>query len=436
MRSLFAKILLWFWATLAITIIGSALLMSLLEDDERPPFPARLVNFQLAEARHAWETENRTGLRAFLGRLESSLGGRGVLTDSSGRDLLTGKDYSEELERARQRGTVRRGRAMVRVAGDGRYWFLFFSSRPPAATVWFLRPTQWWVIGAAVLLCYLLAYHLTSPVRRLQKSVERFGQGNLSARAGSRRHDELGQLARTFDQMADRIETLLGAERRLLLDISHELRSPLARLGVAIELARSGDNRDAALDRIQKEAERLNALVGELLTVTRAEGDPGALRLAPVQLDELLREIVADAQLEAHARRSSLVLRDPAPDAAIEGDPELLRRAFENVVRNAVRYAPEGTAVEVALEAGPAQARVTVRDRGPGVPEEALDRIFDPFYRVETDRSRARGGVGLGLAIARRAVELHHGRIRARNAHPGLLVEMELPAGAAVSAPS
>jgi two-component system sensor histidine kinase CpxA len=280
-----------------------------------------------------------------------------------------------------------------------------------------------------VLLCYLLAWYLTSPLRSLKTALERFGQGDFSARAESTRRDELGQLARTFDQMAERIQNLVGAERRLLLDISHELRSPLARLGVAVELARSGENRDAALDRIQKESDRLNALVGELLQATRAEVDPPALRAQPVRLDELLATIVSDCSIEADARGCSLVL-DTAGPLTVRGDPELLRRAVENVIRNALRYSPPQASVDVNLATKGAVARIQVRDYGPGVPEESLSRIFEPFYRVEGDRNRDSGGVGLGLAIARRAVELHNGKLQARNAHPGLLVEMEIPKGA------
>jgi two-component system sensor histidine kinase CpxA len=254
----------------------------------------------------------------------------------------------------------------------------------------------------------------------LQSAVHRFGEGDLKARAGSQRRDELGQLAQTFDKMADRIQTLLSAERRLLLDVSHELRSPLARLNVAVELARSGPDPKTALDRIQKEADRLNALVGELLQVTRAEGDPAALRGQPVRLDEVLQEVVDDTSIEASARHCAVELKNLRA-VTINADRELVRRAFENVIRNAIRYAPEGSTVDVAFKEGPC---IVVRDYGPGVPPDSLPRIFDAFYRVENDRDRASGGVGLGLAIARRAVEIHKGVIRAENADPGLRVEM------------
>jgi signal transduction histidine kinase len=433
MRSLFAKILLWFWCTLAITVVGSAFIsaISVNRNDSGTEAPAaRLVLFQLEEARAAYETGGRPALQSFLDTLQQVYHAEGVLTDEHGRDILTNRDRSDLVRRAtRSPGMplIRVGVATVaRHADDGRYWFFFITPRPNVG-FWFLTPDHLFVMGAAVLLCYWLAFHLTNPLRALQKAVERFGRGDLSARAGSTRRDELGQLARTFDRMAGRIETLLAAERRLLLDISHELRSPLARLGVAIELARTGENLDAALNRIQKESDRLNALVGQLLQVTRAEGDPSLLRRDPLPLDELVQQLVDESGMEAAAHGCRLKYEKRAP-AIVEGDPELLRRAIENVIRNAIRYSPPESTVEVSLARKNGNAVVDVRDQGPGVPEEALPRLFDAFYRVDSDRNRTSGGIGLGLSIARRALELHKGAIRARNAHPGLEVELQLPA--------
>ena len=432
MKSLFAKILLWFWFTLAVTVVGSAFISALNinenASDERAPV-ARLVTFQLEEARSAYEIGGRPGLQEFLDTLHRVYDARGILTDEDGRDLLTNQDRSDLVRRARRPAFYQffhTGDATVsRAADDGRYWFFFIVPRVRVGS-WFLLPEHIFVIAAGVLLCYWLALYLTSPVRMLEKAVERFGRGDLSARVGSNRSDELGQLARTFDRMAGRIGTLLTAERRLLLDISHELRSPLARLGVAVELARSGDDANSALNRIQKESDRLNALVGQLLQVTRAEGDPSSLRRAPLRLDELVRQLVDDSSIEAAAQGCHLKYEKREP-MTVAGDAELLRRAVENVIRNAIRHAPRETAVEVSLTRDNGNAVVGVRDQGSGVPEEALPRLFDAFYRVEGDRDRASGGTGLGLSIARRAMELHKGSIRARNARPGLEVEMELP---------
>jgi two-component system sensor histidine kinase CpxA len=439
MKSLFAKIVLWFWCTLAITIIGSAFIsaLSMNQDDSGNQSPAsRLVQLQLEEARVTYENGGRPALASFLENLHRIYGAEGVLTDENGRDLLTGDVRSDLIRKARLRPAfrvLRIGSAIIqRSTDDGKYRFFFIVPRMTVGS-WFLTPDHLFVLGAAILLCYWLAFHLTGPVRSLQKAVERFGRGDLSARVGSERKDELGQLARTFDRMASRTETLLAAERRLLLDISHELRSPLARLGVAIELARTGDDLDSALDRIQKESDRLNSLVGELLQVTRAEGDPSSLRHNPVRLDELVQQLVDDSKIEATARGCDLRYDKRVP-AVVDGDPELLRRAVENVIRNAIRYSPREAPVEVSVARNNGKVLVDVRDRGPGVPEEALPRLFDPFYRVEGDRDRSSGGIGLGLSIARRAIELHKGAIRARNTQPGLEVEMELPATSAAQA--
>jgi len=259
----------------------------------------------------------------------------------------------------------------------------------------------------------------------MQKTIERFGHGDFSARVNTKRGDELGQLARTVDQMAERIDLLLKSQRRLLQDISHELRSPLARLGVAVELARGGGDASLALTRVEREADRLNTLVGELIQVTRAEGDPEGLATESVQLDDLVRVILDDVQIEAQKR--DVTLHPQIGEVEIAGSPELLRRAYENIIRNAIRYSPESCQVDVTLEKRTDTVALLVRDYGPGVPPDALPSIFDPFYRVEKDRGRTSGGVGLGLAIARRAVELHHGSMRAYNREPGLEVEILLP---------
>ncbi len=427
MRSLFAKILLWFLATVMAAFMGFSIIAVVHYNDPMHMRPlARAFVYQAREASEAYEAGGAAALRWDLARLKEIFQADAMLTDARGRDLVTGEDRSGLIDAGRRRLFYLGDRAvMARKTPDGRYWFVLSIAGENASERIF-PAGQLWVLAVVVLLSYLLARYLTSPLRALQSAVEKFGQGDFTARTKSKRSDELGELARTFDRMAERIQNLVGAQRRLLLDISHELRSPLARLGVAIELARSGENRGATLDRIQKEADRLNALVDELLQVTRAEVDPNSLRIQPVRLDDLLAGIVSDSAIEAAARGCSLVLQASGP-VTISGDPELLRRAAENVIRNAIRYAPQNTAVEVRLEAAGSTVRIQVRDYGPGVPEEALDHIFDAFYRVEGDRNRGSGGVGLGLSIARRAVELHKGTLRARNANPGLLVEMELP---------
>lgn len=441
MRSLFAKILLWFLATAVITIlafVATGALGSSSEGPRQPPL-GLLITLGMREARHAYETRGPEGLELALKRFEAVVQADCYFTDGSGRDLVTGADRSDLVRGAIERPHIplfrRNGAAFARESRDGRYWFFVIAARRNWL-YWFFHPQNLWIVGVATLLCYALAYHLTSPVRRLRTALDHFGRGDLTARAESGRRDELGQLARSFNQMAERIQTLLTAERRLLMDISHELRSPLARLNVAIELARAGSNREAALNRIQKESDRLNTLVGELLEVTRAEGDPAHQRREAVRLDELVAEVAADGAIEGRARGCSVKFEPPAEPVVVDGDAELLRRAIENVLRNGIRYAPPETTVLVTLQKEPERVLIRVRDYGPGVPDDALPHIFRPFYRVGADRTRSSGGVGLGLAIAQRAVALHHGDIRALNADPGLLVEIELPSRASEPSPA
>ena len=442
MKSMFVKTLLWFLATTAVAFIGftftTALTMTASESRQSPFF--MLMNVQVEDAKRAYETGGQAALATVLSHFRSVTQAEVAFTDADGKDLLTGQVRPELKRRI---GFSRRGRMgrpppppaffppfyrpviMARPDSTRQYWLFLIEPRGNLL-YWFLQPQHLWILGLVGLLCYAFSYHLTSPVRKLQKTVVRFGEGDFSARSDMHRRDELGKLSRSFNEMADRIQTLLKAERRLLQDISHELRSPLARLGVAIELARSGEDRDATLDRIQREADRLNALVGELLQVTRAEGDPTQQKHELVQLDDCVGEVVSYCEIEAQAKECELKLTVERP-LAVLGDEELLRRAVENVLRNAIRYAPERTAIEVALRQVGANVEVRIRDYGPGVPQESLTRIFDAFYRVDSDRNRGSGGVGLGLAIARRAIQLHNGKLHAENARPGLLVVIELP---------
>jgi two-component system sensor histidine kinase CpxA len=432
MNSLFARILVWFWCTLAITLIGSAFISALnvTQNFSQADSPAALrMHFDLEQAREAYEAGGRPALSAFLEELKHVYGTRGILTDEKKRDLLTGRSDAEIIKQYSHPPVMQiltfGETTAARRSEDGRYWFISVAPRRRVSS-WFITPDHLFWLMITLPLCYWLALSLTKPVRQLQKTVERFGHGDLSARLNSARRDELGDLSRAFDQMATRIETLLTAERRLLLDISHELRSPLARLGVAVELARTGDDTETALNRIQKESDRLNTLVGQLLQVTRAEGDPASLHRDAIRLDQLVGQLVDDARIEAAARGCEIEYRTPAT-VTVAGDAELLRRAIENVIRNAIRYSPVNEAVRVSLQRENGRAIVDIRDAGPGVPEEALPRLFDAFYRVQPDRDRASGGIGLGLSIARRAIELHRGSIRAKNAHPGLEVVIDFP---------
>jgi two-component system sensor histidine kinase CpxA len=288
------------------------------------------------------------------------------------------------------------------------------------------------VILTLGIVCLFVARYVSGPVLKLRLAVRRFADGDLEHRVRpviGNRQDELGELARDFDQMAERLAALLSAHRRLMQDISHELRSPLARQTVALELARqeAGDAAQPTLDRVEREGERLGELVSELLTLTRLESDAQGVERTLIELDQLVREIAEDADFEARSANRSVRLDDCAP-CAVFGVPGLMRRAVENVVRNAIVYTAEGTELVVSLGTDGSECVVRVKDHGPGVPEDELPKIFRAFYRVSRGRERQTGGTGLGLAITERAVRSHGGTVSARNApEGGLIVEIRLP---------
>ena len=431
MRSIFTKILLWSFGTLVVSLIAFAGISRFLSDRAfRRGEPLRNpLSMQAEHARQAFETGGREQLALYLEQLYTFFPDDHHLTDTNGKDVLTGEDRSSLLAQARTRpgmpGFGRGRMVMATPTADGRYRFIAVVRRRPL-DLWSFIPYYLLVLLAVALLCYMLATNLATPLRVLGQAVERFGKGNLSARVNSRRQDEIGELSRAFDQMADRIQTLLTAERRLLQDISHELRSPLARLNFAVELVRTADDREGAVARLKKEIDRLTHLVGSLLQVTRVEGDPASLNQEVFSLNELLRELAADGAIEAEVRGCRLVVKEEE-QILVRADHELLRRAVENILRNAIRHAPKGTPIEVALDCQRSMVSVSIRDCGPGVPEEMLSSIFKPFFRVDGARDSASGGAGLGLAIAQSAIALHHGNLSATNMHPGLLVLIELP---------
>lgn len=430
MRSVYAKISLWSFATLVLSLIaflGVTRVVSFQASRQTGQF-GRIQDMELEEAREAYESGGTVKLREFIDRLHRYLRGEHHLTDGAGRDLLTGEDRSALLVAAVREGArPRTSGPMVLKAksADGKYHWIV-EMKPPPADLQAYLPYYALIFGAVALVCWVLALNIASPLHALARTVDRFGAGDLTVRVNSRRKDEIGELSRTFDRMAERIGTLLTAERRLLQDVSHELRTPLARLSFAAELVRTAEDREAAVARLKKEINRLTDLVGALIQVTRAEGDPTANAKEELPLNELLDEVVEDCRVEADARGCRIALAGSAP-LEVRGDRELLRRAIENVVRNSIRYAPPESAVDVQLDRGRHTARISVRDHGPGVPEGALSKIFQPFFRVDDSRDSSTGGVGLGLAIAKRAVGVHHGDMWAENARPGLQVCIELP---------
>jgi signal transduction histidine kinase len=282
---------------------------------------------------------------------------------------------------------------------------------------------------AGAIFCFFISSYLTKPLQKLGEAAANIAEGRLDTRVDPslrNRRDEIAGLARNFDRMAERIEALITGQRRLLGDVSHELRSPLSRLIVALSLVKQGPAEEAAenLERIGLEARRLDTLIGQLLALTRI--DSGVDRGSPARFDltNLVQEVANDGEFEARAHKRRVTIQQAVP-CTINGYEELLRSAVENVVRNAIRHTAEGTAVEISLEVRDSRALLRVRDHGPGVADSMLSEIFLPFRRVANGNS---DGAGLGLAIAERAVSVHRGTIRALNeAKGGLTVEIDLP---------
>jgi signal transduction histidine kinase len=340
---------------------------------------------------------------------------------------VTGEDRSALLPKSpltKWRGHINGKSLITHRSADGRYWFVVVSAAQPRSAPYYRYYLL--VVGATAVLCWLAAVGVVLPIRQITATIEQFGRGNLSARVKTERRDEIGTLGRSFNSMAERLEKMVLSEHRLLEDISHELRSPLARLNFSVKLARTASDRDAALDRIKRDIDRLTTLVSELVEMTRVEGDPACRKSEIVCMNGVISETVRDASIEVEARGCNVNVEGTLT-AKVMGDRELLRRAVENVLRNAVRYSPPKAKIDIVLTENDDTASITVRDYGSGIPEAFLDKIFDPFFRVEEARDSETGGVGLGLSIAKRAVQLHNGSILARNANPGLSVQITLP---------
>lgn len=452
MRSLFVKIFLSFWIAQALFLVLAILItLGLRPQRESATWEALQIKV-LNEAVQAFQNGGEEAVHSYLDNLQDRQHVHAFLFNEKGREV-SGARPPEFLVRMEREGTrsptslfalLTRGRFLRQsiIASDGHHYTMIMDLPAGPRVLFGPRGIPGLALVIAVvssgLVCYILARYLTGPVVRLREATQKLAAGDLSARAGTswggaRRRDEISQLVRDFDAMAERLEGLVKAQGRLLNDISHELRSPLARLNVALGLARqrTGPEAQASLERIDLEAERLNELIGRLLTIARLESREDHSASVSIDLDELVSEIANDAEFEAQ-NRGCMVKTTLAGDCVVLGSPALLRSAVENVVRNATRYTPEGTAVHVDLrcvgEARNPEAILQVSDSGPGVPEESLEKLFEPFYRIDDSRVRKTGGVGLGLAITQRAVRLHGGSVRAVNRpEGGLLVEIRLP---------
>jgi two-component system sensor histidine kinase CpxA len=433
MRNFFVQIFLSFWiSTLAIFIAATTIF-----PNKNYAFPENLseaLDASLQNAFQLWLKQPDTSW------CKQGAGVDHVLVfDAQGRDGCGTKLAAPALallERAAESGQRQTARfhdhwavAKPVTSSGGRRFVLFLETKFHAAPWWPHFPPL--AVPVSALVTFVVAYLLTNPVRALRKAFREFAGGNMAVRLPASRSvlpDWGGADIRTlmidFNEMADRIQALLAVHKTLLRDVSHELRSPLARLNVALELAREEtDEPIQALERAELESGRLNTLIGELLSLSHMESIQ--------EVSHLIEDSMPDLVFEADGRGSRVVHRQRG-ETRVLGSAEVLHRALENVIRNAIRYTPPGQTVEIETCIEPVEGLETavarVCDRGPGVPEESLATIFRPFYRLDAARQAATGGFGVGLAIAERAVIIHRGTIRAHNrAGGGLCVELRFP---------
>jgi two-component system, OmpR family, sensor histidine kinase CpxA len=439
MRRLFLKTFLWFWLTVILAVLA-ALLPSVysqrLSQSKWNAVVPTLMPRASREAVDIFESSGEWALLQYLGQLQREFSVEGFLFRDD-QEVL-GPRLDPELARRRaaqiaerQPGPYVRGlEAAQRVTGaSGRTYALVLAYRDFQGNRYFALEVPLVLLLAGGLFCFLITRHVTSPLFKLRAAAASIAEGRLDTRVGpelGHRSDEIADLARDFDRMAERIESLLAGQKRLLGDVSHELRSPLARLTVALSLAQHGPAADAPehLERIQLEARRLDKLIGQLLMLSRIDSGVQGVERGSIDLGALVQEAASDADFEARAR-SRRVTVEHSDACSITGSEEILRSAVENVLRNAVRHTGEGTAVEVALRRNLSKAVLSVRDHGAGVRESMLSEMFLPFRRAPEMNSK---GAGLGLAITERAVRAHGGAVRAANVpEGGLLVEMEFP---------
>lgn len=442
MHSLFWKLFLTMW----LSIIGFSAAIGWLNDKlareqwaEEPVDSFERGIYRIGQrAQQALRMDGRKGLRDELLNIPRMTRGHIYVVDQARQEVL-GRD--EALRQLFERGTSMDTTVFEDAAGAS--YTLYTVKRTPPSTILAPGPrgTALRLAAAAAisaLISYFLARSLATPLEALRKASRKIAAGDLATRVSRgipQRHDEIGQLAADFDAMAARLEAMQIANRRLLQDVSHELRSPLARMSVALEIARKkgAGPIESELERIGLESDRLGTLVNDVLGLLRESSEPVGRSDEHIELNELLDDLVDVVNYEVPEGKPGIAWA-PGEPCTVHGDRELIWRAVENLLRNALRHTDPERGVRLSLERSrrKTEARIVVRDFGGGVPDRELEKIFEPFYRVQESRDRHSGGHGLGLSIAANAVRRHGGSIRAANeADGGLTVTISLPLPAA-----
>ena len=443
MHSLFSRIFLLFLLAMTL-IVGSSIATTFTiasRENESAEFQRRP---SLAiQASEVLAHDGVAALRNWLDINKTVIGDRELFVvgpdgqDILGRRLPEGASRRLGMSREPAPGNFRPSRAAPQiVASDGAIYTVFTTPRRPSVFGALSLPAiSFTILGIALVVSALtswwLAEHLTAPIRRIQAGARALASESLDVRVSAgleERKDELAVLARDFDAMADQLRANRGATTQLLRDISHELRSPLARMRVALGLARQPPaDLSRQLDRLEREIERLDAMISQVLKLAHLHGTDALQQRERFDLGEVIEELVRDANFEGAVKNCRIDLQGMT-ESALFGSRELLRSAIENVLRNAVRYSPNDTAVQMTVSKSDGGLEMLIRDHGPGVPAAELERIFEPFYRVAESRDRDSGGEGIGLAITSQVMKAHGGSAQAVNApNGGLEVRLRLP---------
>ncbi len=448
-KSLYGRFFLSLWAVTILTV-GGGIGLTWLVLAERADPAASDSRTLLLEAARALDSGGEVSLVGWLRHVQSVHRGVGVFViGPNGRDLLDrALPPSLAFALAHPDGGVGKDSPLkilpsqpllVLVARDGRQYGIYLRVwRPPTQPMFRLLSVSdrylmlLLALAVTAIASSLLTRAIARPVRALGQAARLLAGGALDTRvpaAVHNRRDELGILARDFDTMAIRLQILVQAREQLLCDVSHELRSPLARMRVALGLAHQSEAEvPAALERLDIEVSRLDRLIGQVLSLARLDSNVGPAGFAPIDLVELLESIVQDAIFEGQGRNVTVAWQATVETLLIQGRADWIASAVENVVRNALRYTEPGSSIEVALGTAADGVVIEVRDRGPGVPVAELARIFEPFYRVTTARGRDTGGDGIGLAIVARVLQLHGGHVTAAaRTGGGLVIRLWLP---------
>lgn len=450
MRSLYWKIFLSFWLATILIIITTAWVTS--EIAQKSSIPAREQVFMDSYANAAvatFESGQHTALKKWLTQTGDAKKMTMYLLCSTGEIIgnqhppdIIKRITAELVDDQLVEGMLKFGDIIVSheiLSTTGRAYRLAAVSEKPLSHFviipWAgltIRLTIAIVISG--LICYMLSIYLTQPLRSLGMAAKSIATGKLNTRVGhfkGHTRDEIAELSSEFDRMAEQLEDLIHSKERLLQDISHELRSPLARLQIAIELGRQQSKHlaEKEFDRMEVECLRLNTLIGEILQFARLDKSVDELALTNVNIPQLLEKIISDAHFE-FGTQQSLIQLEHTFSCDLWVDERLIYRAIENIIRNAIRFSPINKMVTVSLSTNQTATEllIEINDEGPGVPEEQLETIFNPFYRVDSSREKKTGGYGLGLAIAQKSIQLHQGTIVASNrVNGGLCVSIMLP---------